>query len=344
MTPRPGRTPAIATTLLLLAALLAALAWEARSGYEITRVRNALIARVGQPEDFNWTPDHPPPGFRLEHGTVPPPMRQAMDALFQAPSNPPNADENWHRSLRLARYLASGPGTGEGVLGDTLEAWDNILHGKNAYCADFTQVFNGLAYAIDVPVREWGMSFDGYSGWGHAFSEIWDQGQQRWIFLDTFNSLYVTDKASGKALSVDEFAGYLARGQQAAVQVQIIEPRRFGFRDKQQALDYYARGLGQRFLWWGNDVFSYDANPWVHGAGRLSRALEQLTAIALGIYPDMVLVAEPGNRSAINSLLQKRQIILGLGLAIALLSLLLLAQLVLARRHRQRKPRPLFHS
>ena len=38
------------------------------------------------------------------------------------------------------------------------------------------------------------MSFDGYGGDGHAFSEIFDTQRQHWIFVDSFYSFYVTDE------------------------------------------------------------------------------------------------------------------------------------------------------
>ncbi len=328
-------------SIFLLLSLLAALAWQARSGYEITRVRNALIAHVGTPQDFAWTPDTIPADFRLEHSPLPDKIERSMQQLFDdAKSSDENNSNDWQNALKIAQHLGSGPGVGEGVLGDTLGAYDNILHGSNAYCADFTQVFNGLSYAKAIPVREWGMSFDGYSGWGHAFNEIYDRQNQRWVFIDTFNSFYVIDKSSGQPLSVAQFSATLRKGQLAAIEVKIIEPKRFGFRDAAQALDYYHRGVEQLFLWWGNDVLAYDANSLIHTAGLISRSLEQMTAILLGVYPRMVLLATAENQLAIDRLLAKRSIILGLGFGIGLLSLLVFIQsVILFRRRRHRRHR-----
>src|SRR4029453_18526689 len=58
----------------------------------------------------------------------------------------------------------------------------------------------------------------------------------------------------------------------------------------ERALDYYRRGAASFYMWWGNDVFTYDNNAVLAHLGA-SRALQQLAGVVLGIQPAMMLAA-----------------------------------------------------
>jgi hypothetical protein len=90
------------------------------------------------------------------------------------------------------------------------------------------------------------MSFDGYGGDGHAFSEIFDTQRQHWIFVDSFYSFYVTDE-HGEPLSVADFRRRLLLPA-APPQVVPIQPGKFAFKSGQAALDYYRRGADAFYL------------------------------------------------------------------------------------------------
>ena len=197
MNKKRGYVIAASTAFCLLGASLAMLSLV-DSGYEITQLRNALIRARATHADFAWKPDAIPDGFHQETGTPPP---EFLEAAAQVLASIPADAGDLDRTLALARHLASGPGRGGGIRSSTREAYKEILSESRGYCSDYTQVLNGLAYAAEIPVREWGMSFDDYSGYGHAFSEIYDRSMEQWVLIDSFYSLYFADRASLKPLS-----------------------------------------------------------------------------------------------------------------------------------------------
>ena len=286
------------------------------SGYEITQMRNAFIAAPGNDGDFDWTPDEAPSDFLTNLGPPPTEFREAVDAIRAASQ----VSSELELTLQLARHLSGGPGPGPGLKSNTRDAYRAILSDNRGYCSDYTQVLNGLAYAADIPIREWGMSFDNYSGYGHGFSEIYDRVLDQWVFVDSFYSLYVVDADSGRPLSALELRGRLAADEGAdELEVRAIRPERFGFKTPDKALDYYRKGADQFYLYYGNNVFSYDAHPLVSILGRVSRALEETAGIFLGIRPEIRLVITPTNADAIEALFSRRRWFLSLAaLAVAL--------------------------
>src|SRR3546814_14332335 len=78
---------------------------------------------------------------------------------------------------------------------------------------------------------------------GHAFNEIWDPALQKWVFIDSFVSFYVVDRASGVPLSALEFrAALLEEPDAEAIEVMQTVPERFPFKSVERALDWYRRG------------------------------------------------------------------------------------------------------
>lgn len=321
----------IGPILVTMAVIAAGLALLVRDPYEMTRLRNAFIVEPGVAADFQWTPDAPPEGFRHETAAPPPELARAAAEVLAAAG--PEAG-NWERALALAQHLGEGPRRSSGgVLSDTVDAYRRIREEGRGYCADFTQVMNGLGHAAGVPVREWGMSFDGYSGRGHAFSEVWDERRRQWVFFDSFYSLYAVDTATGAPLSALALRDRLLREPgREGVRMVPIDPARFAFPSPAKALAYYRRGAEQFFLVFGNDVISYDAQPVIDFLGDHSRALEQGAAILLGVYPVLRLVPSAGNDRAIARLDALAALFLTGVVALAGLTLLLYTELRQYRR------------
>ena len=146
------------------------------------------------------------------------------------------------------------------------------------------------------------MSFDGFGGDGHAFSEAYDSTARQWIFVDPLNGFYAADQSTGRPLSVLEFRERLIADE--GFESLIITPigEAFRFDSPRDAFNYYKRGADQFYLWFGNHVFTYDAHPIVRLFGPVSRAMEQLAAILVGLHPDIKIFATASNQSDITAL------------------------------------------
>jgi len=251
---------------------------------EAVLVRNALILRLGTADDFAWTPDNVPAGYRLEPGAPPAEfVRIAHDILGAGGLNPVHGLD---AGRRIAERLMGAPKfVGDPIQADNLTTYREITGAGRGYCADFTQIFNAIALAGGLPVREWSLSFSRF-GAGHAFNEVYDRDLGQWVMLDSFHSLYFVDPTDRRPLSVLEVHDrLLSIGGQQPVEIVRIRPERFPFRSDAIALDYYRRGMSELAMVWGVNPFEYEASAPVRWATQLSRSLGQVTAIALGVYP-----------------------------------------------------------
>jgi hypothetical protein len=263
-------------------------AYLARNPFEMTRVRNSLIAVQGSPADFDWTPDEVPEEFQSESMAPPGYVSSMAKELV-----PDESYSDLDRAFAIAKLLASGNPPGGGtVQGTTEQAIRTITETNKGNCSDYTQAFVGLSLALGVPVREWGMSYDGFSGRGHAFNEIYDTELRKWIFVDSYNSFYAVDRETKTPLSALEFRDYLALPDPLEfVQIVPIDADAQGFRGSASTtVEHYKAGIEQFFLWYGNSVFSYEADPVVRIASRFGRAAEQIAAIAKGTHPEFRVV------------------------------------------------------
>jgi hypothetical protein len=218
----------------------------------------------------------------------------------------------------------------------------SIRNHGDGYCADFTQVTNALAYALNIPVREWGMSFDGFGGYGHAFNEIWDEQQQQWVMLDLFNSFYPVDVQNRQPLSALQFRQYLQHNPQQIGIVRLSEEH-FGFRDDNALLRYFQRGQEQFYLWWANNSLSYDQHTLIAAARSISPHAEQLVAIVSGQFPALKAVVTSNNQPQIRAMQHLKILMWAIFWLELLLALLLLCSLggILRNRIRRRKARDL---
>jgi len=320
--------------LLCLTAVVTMLIDLMTPATELIRFRNSLLANVGEPADFNWVPGAVPAEFNYET-LLPPPVLANVSEEIRASSAlaVPLMTE-------IVAHLRSQPKRSGPIKSTTVEAYRLITETGRGYCADYTQVFNGLAHSVKLPVREWGMSFDRFGGDGHAFNEVYDETNKQWVFVDPMNGFYVTDSTSGRPLSVLEFRDRLIEdGGFASINfVRIGE--NFLFDSDREAFEYFQNGAAQFYQWFGNDVFSYDRHPVVRFLGPISRSMEQLAAIMLGIHPRIRIFPTDTNQSEIAALLRLRFQFLGLVLAAFLLGVLGFVQAILWYRESRDRPEP----
>ena len=298
---------------------------------EMTRFRNSLLASVGQSADFDWNAGQPPADFRQESLPAPAAFREIADLGRQ---------QDTVRAMNaLVEHLRARPKRRGPIQSDTLETYRIIRAEGRGYCADYTQVFNALAYTAALPVREWGMSFDRFSGDGHAFSEVYDRDAGQWIFVDPMHGFFVRDRASGRPLSVLDFRQRLL-DLDSFDSLEIVPiGNAFMFDSPREAYEYYRAGVDQFYLWFGNDVLSYDEHLLVRLLGPISRPLEQLAAILAGVHPKIRILPTASNRDEIDDLFALRTRVIALTAAAALLGMVVLAQAVWLIRERRRRAR-----
>ncbi|MDH3453137.1 MAG: transglutaminase-like domain-containing protein, partial [Gammaproteobacteria bacterium] len=274
-----------------------------------------------------WAPESPPGSFLAENQRSRY-FSELVEALLGDAQTVASTGD-WERALLLGRHLSKHKINGEGILSSVENTYRKIVDEGSGYCADYAQVFNGLSFSADIPVREWGMSFDGFAGEGHSFNEVFDRTSGRWIFIDTFYSFYLSDSASRQPLSAAELQQFLlTRRPDHEVNLHPIVAEKFGFQSKDKALEYYRRGASEFFLYLGNNVFSYDAHPVVRMAAPLSRAAEQAVAILFGIHPKILVVRTDENSLAVDKLIRLRRIILAEALVVLSCCVLLLGYAV----------------
>lgn len=277
--------------------IVADLARSARPSSEAVRLRNALLLLPQAVERIDWVPPDYPAEFKLD--TVAPDPR-----LVEVARRVGGEGGDWERALRLAGHLTENARDGGPIQSDTWTAYRRIRDEGRGYCADFTQTYIALAHAAGIAVREWGFSFDGFGGHGHAVMEIFDRQRGRWIFLDVFNNFHIT-APDGAPLSVAEWRAALA-GEGAAGHIVANGPGRPGFIRQEALRDYYRRGLQGWYLWMGTNLGAYEEQPLVHLVGRLSRSAEQAAALLTGVHPRIQILATEGNRAAIERMQRLR--------------------------------------
>ena len=311
--------------LLLLAAWLLAQAYPAT---EAVRLRNALLLEAGAPPDFDWTPARMPAGFMAEQRA---PTPQFVSAARAAGADPSAGD--WERALALAAALTRNAQDKGAIQGDLESTHRAIVEDGRGYCADFTAVYLALAHAAGLAAREWGFSFDGFGGHGHAVVEIFDRRRGKWAFLDVFNNVHAVDAVSREPLSALEFRDFVL-GRRPAPVILPNGPGRLGYPLQDKLIAYYSRGAQEWYLSMGNNVYSYEAHPAVRAAGRISRSLEQLAAVAVGVHPRLLALASPENAPQLERMARLRVTLIALAAlgAVLLLTLAALLGVLFARR------------
>lgn len=328
-----GKKMAVLTAAMLLPLLVLLLLFPSSS--ELVRLRNAMVFQSAPEADFQWTASVYPADFRKETAPVPDWLK-----TWVAPVSAQANQGALQQLLQLSQRFEQHKRLGGAIQSDSQTALSAIEQQSTGYCADYTQVTNGIAYALDIPVREWGISFDGFAGHGHALSEIWDEQWQKWIMLDLFNRFYAVDAQSKTPLSVLEFRQLLLTSP-GQIEIQRTSDTNFGFRDNQHLLEYFQQGRNAFFMYWANNSLSYDNHP-VLAAGRsISPHIEQLLAITLGQFPKIRAIASEENKQQIQHMYQLKNLLWAILALEVLLFLLLLVTFIrsLAARLRRKDAR-----
>ena len=312
--------------LLVLAACVLSLAYPAT---EAVRLRNALLIGSGVPADADWTPGNMPATFMA--------ARRAPTPEFIAAARAAGVREgagDWANALALAGALTRNAQDGGAIQGDLASTYRAIVEDGRGYCADFTAVYLALAAAAGLPAREWAFSFDGFGGHGHTLIEVFDRRRGKWLFLDVFNNVHAVDAASGEPLGALEFRDFVL-GRRPAPVIRANGPGRPGYKLEDKLIEYYRRGAHEWYLWLGNDVFAYDAHPVLRAAGHVSRSLQQLTAIALGVHPRIMALASSDNAPQLERMARLRRVLIVVAVLTAVLLPALVVQLVLFFRQQR---------
>jgi hypothetical protein len=313
-------------------ALLVALGWLARLTLptaQAVRVRNAFLLRRGRAADFTWTPATMPRDFRAEHLGAPKVIEAAMEA-----AGVHNADHDWQRVRALVGMLVQHS-QHEGGIGADLATTFAAIGAGYGYCADFVRVYIAAATGAGLFCRQWAFSFDGFGGHGHTFVEIFDRERSVWAFVDVHNNVYAVLGGTEAPLDALALRQALIHAP-ASIEFRQAAPGRLGFPHLEKLLDYYRRGAGEWYLWWGNDVISREQGRLAGAASAISGRLAHRVASALGQLPPLVVLATPENESAIARMENlRRRVLLAVALCGALF-VLLCAQFgwqILTRRH-----------
>ena len=316
----------LVANLVVLIVLAGYVLSQAYPSTEAARLRNALLIEPGAAADFNWTPEHTPASFLAElHAPLP----EFIAAVHEAGAD--SATGDWKKALALAAMLTRNAQDKGAIQSDLVTTYRAIVEDGRGYCVDFVDAYLTLTHAAGLFAREWAFSFDGFGGDGHAFVEIFDRQRGKWVFVDVYNNVHAVDAVSGEPLSALELRDF-ALGRRPATVIRPNGPGRLGYPIESKLIDYYRRGAVEWYLWWGNGVFTYEAHPAVSAAGRVSRSLEQLVAIAVGVYPHIKVLTTVENAPQLERMIRLRWTLCAAAVLMVALLIALAAQVILLIR------------
>jgi len=281
-------TGAVVANAFALAAVVGYVARQAYPATEAVRIRNAFLIESGSPGDFDWTPANLPPAFKTEQRTASPLFVEVVQRLGLD-----SLDSDSNKALVLAAHLSEHAADRGPIRSDLATTYRRIREGYG-YCADFVRVFLALAHAAGLFARQWAFSFDGFGGHGHTFVEVYDRARGKWCAIDVYNNFHFASAASGEPLGALEIRVALASGGHGLA-MRPNGPGRPGYVLPEKGLDYYRRGLDEWYLWWGNAVFSREAQPLVQLARHFSDRLADLAGYVAGVQPHIRVLASEEN-------------------------------------------------
>lgn len=259
-----------------------------RVSSKLVRVRNALLLRRGTPKDFDWTPDTVPASFKVERRAAPPAIGHALNQCGIH-----GIEDDWLRALAIVKMLLRNAQDRGPIQADLETTFSEIGAGRG-YCADYVRVYIAAAVGANLFCRQWAFSFDGFGGHGHTVVEVYDRDRERWRFLDVYNNVYAVRSRDEIALSVGELRALLASDSEA-IEFRKAAEGRLGMPEVHKLRDYYRRGAGEWYLWFGNDVISRDRAVFARILKRISGRLSHRLGGGLGNLPALVAVADPAN-------------------------------------------------
>lgn len=294
------RTTVVAANAVVLCLLVGGVFAYATSKDNGTRVRNSFLVATAPVEIFTSPPSQTPADFLAE--TLPAPAYLDAAVAKLLPDEMRASLSALEQSLVLARHLIANKRRGKAIQSNVRETYELIRNSGRGYCADYSQVFTALALTAGIPVREWGLRFKGF-GRGHAFNEIYDRTLGKWVFIDSYHSLYVVDRSNAEPLSVMELQNRLINdGEMVSYAFVPIDIQKYRFDADIEANQYYAQTAAKFYLFWGNNVFSYDAHPVVRALAPWSRSLEIMGAIVAGVHPKIRVLQRPENTAYLSRL------------------------------------------
>ncbi len=316
--------------LLLIGAPLTLLS-QMGSGAELVRLRNAMLLQDDLEPNFDWAPPTVPAGYLQEEGPKDP-----IFVALVARLGLEKVTDDWERARLIASHLLERNPTKDGALkADLRSTYLGIIELRGGYCADFVRVFTAIALAAGLDVRYWAFSFDSFGGHGHVFPEIWNRQRGQWQLLDVFDNYYFVDGGENPLSALQFHQALLNRS--AGLQLRPLHVgARPGYVIEAKAWDYFRRGSAEWYLWWGNNVFSYDRAVLVRAFSPLSRALEQFGGIVQGVHPQIRMLPDAGNVLQRQSIRRLRAHLQAVGLAMLFGLAGLLAVWLKARRDRRR--------
>jgi hypothetical protein len=297
---RKGLLAGITVNVALLVALLGYVASLSVPASEATRLRNALLLDVASRADTEWTPDAVPISFKAERLPASTRFRAIVSAL-----GVDRMEGDWSKAVALADHLTRNSKDLGAIQSDLTTAYGEITQNGKGYCADYTQVYLGLAHAAGLFAREWAFSFDGFGGYGHTLIEVFDRRRGRWLWLDVYNNVHAIDPRTGEPLSALEFRSY-ASGAREYVVIQRNGPGRLGYKYPEKLIEYYRRGADEWYLWAGNAVFTYESSLLVRAGAIVARPAEQLLAILAGVHPRIRAIVSDRNAGKLEKMAQLR--------------------------------------
>lgn len=289
-------------SLAVLVLCVLSLAPYLTSSTELVRMRNALVLIDESSTGFDWTPLNVPPSYMQERGPVDPFFVDVAARLGLAA-----LPDDWERALAISRHLlGSSPVLQGGAIKlDLRRTYRRIVRSGQGYCGDFVDVFMAIALAAGMPVRSWAFSFDGFGGDGHIWPEIWNRQLGRWQLVGIFNNYYFFE-TPGVPLSALEFRQAMLSDSPRLKLAPLDPGARVGWSIEEEAWRYYRLGLPEWYMWWGNNVFTYDRALLVRTFSGVSRSLEQLGGIAQGVFPPVKLMVTEANRHQANAMWRLR--------------------------------------
>ncbi len=138
---RAGIAANLAGLLLLAGYVLS----QAYPSSEAVRLRNALLITRGTPADFSWTPKQVPASFTAEQRA---PLPEFVSAVRAAGVDSGAGD--WEKALALAGMLTRNARDKGAIQSDLVTTYRGIVDEGRGYCADFTEVYLGLAVAAGL--------------------------------------------------------------------------------------------------------------------------------------------------------------------------------------------------
>jgi len=183
------------------------------------RVRFAWRARLGSKEIFRdeCSNDH------CRENEIPADFRRVVSRLRSGGGG------TFEKAKKIAFDLSHGHRAGRGLSCDSVKALRVIYDGGGGICSDYSQVYLGLCIAAGIRAREWGVCDDLRTpSLGHTCNEVYSTEHDKWVFIDTFNSIYAEDRMEHLPLSVTEVVDSITALRPRQIEFQHIDAERIG--------------------------------------------------------------------------------------------------------------------